>query len=183
MNAFKSSATASDSRLRPPAPQPITTADSLNASPTTNSSSPIVISTALDDRATASYIRRTLLAHHTALASGQSSGPPKSIHELLPRLTSSDDLDLQLYGMISVLLKEFVNSWYGKITPDHQFMEEMLLVMAHVAREMETRARRVDWEGWIVDEVPGILEGHLNGELESLCLWEHGQRKIKRYQQ
>jgi hypothetical protein len=159
------SAIPSDPRLRPPAQVDVARPSTpSNTSPTSDSAPPVVISTALDDRATASYIRRTLLAQQTVLSSGANSGPPKSIHELLPRLTSSDAIDLQLYGMIAVLLKEFVASWYSKITPDHVFMEEVLNGIAHATREAEERARRVDWEGWLMDEVPKILEEHVRGE-------------------
>jgi hypothetical protein len=131
-----------------------------NATPS-RTASPSPVPVTIDDKATASYIRRTLCAHH-ALSS--SIGPPKSIHELLPPLSSSNAVDLQLYAIIAVLLKEFVIVWYGKITPDHIFVEEVVRTIAHVTRGLEERMRGVDWLGVLVDEVPNLMDRHIEGE-------------------
>jgi hypothetical protein len=114
----------------------------------------------IDDRATTSYIRRTLCAHHAI-----SSGPPRSIHELLPPLTSSNAIDLQLYAIVAVVLKEFVHTWYGKITPDHAFVDEILRVVAHCTRALEERARIVDLEALMLDEIPRLVDNHITGTL------------------
>jgi hypothetical protein len=115
--------------------------------------------TNIDDKATASYVRRTLCAHHAI-----SAGPPRSVHELLPPLTSSNDVDLQLYAIIGVILKEFVQAWYSKITPDHAFVDEVLLVIAHCTRFLEQRIRKTDLEGLLVDEIPRLVEDHISGQ-------------------
>jgi hypothetical protein len=116
----------------------------------------------IDDRATTSYVRRTLCAHHAI-----SSGPPKSIHELLPPLTCSNNLDLQLYAIIAVVLKEFVQSWYGKITPDHVFIDEILRIVAHCTGALEERIRNVDLEALLIDEIPRLIDSHVTGMI--LC--------------
>jgi len=113
----------------------------------------------IDDKATASYIRRTLCAHHAI-----SAGPLRSIHELLPPLTSSNPVDLQLYAIIGVILKEFVQAWYGKITPDHTFVDEVLLIIAHCTRGLEERIRKTDLEGLLLDEIPGLVGDHISGQ-------------------
>jgi len=114
----------------------------------------------LDDRATTSYIRRTLCAHHAI-----SSGPPRSIHELLPPLTSSNAIDLQLYAIVAVVLKEFVHTWYGKITPDHAFVDDILRIVTHCTRALEERARNVDLEALMLDELPRLIDNHITGML------------------
>jgi hypothetical protein len=129
--------------------------------PPSRSSSPLPQS--IDDRATTSYVRRTLCAHHAL-----SSGPPRSIHDLLPPLTSSNDLDLQLYAIIAIVLKEFVQSWYGKITTDHVFMDEALRVIAHCTRAVEERARDIDIETLVLDEIPRLIDAHITGRFISL---------------
>lgn len=110
----------------------------------------------LDDRATASYVRRTLCAHHAI-----SAGPPQSVHSLLPPLTSSNAVDLQLYAILGVVLKEFVQAWYGRITPDTAFVQEILGVIAHVTQALEERVRGADVEALLVDELPQLLTEHL----------------------
>jgi PXA domain len=118
----------------------------------------------IDDRATTSYIRRTLCAHHAI-----SSGPPRSIHELLPPLTSSNEIDLQLYAIIAVVLKEVVQSWYGKITPDHAFVDEILRIVAHCTRALEERIRNVDLEALMLDEIPRLVDAHITGMFHASC--------------
>ncbi|KAF1925552.1 uncharacterized protein M421DRAFT_239172 [Didymella exigua CBS 183.55] len=114
------------------------------------------------DKATAAFIRRTLCAHNVLLGNGEKGGTaPRPIDELLPPLTSSNEVDLQLYGIISVIIKEFVQTWYSKITPDHVFVNEVIQVIAHCTRALEQRLRKVDLEGLLLDEIPGLLEEHL----------------------
>lgn len=116
------------------------------------------------DKATAAFIRRTLCAHNVLLGNGEKGGTtPRPIDELLPPLTSSNEVDLQLYGIISVIIKEFVQTWYSKITPDHVFVNEVIQVIAHCTRAVEQRLRKVDLEGLLLDEIPGLLEEHLIG--------------------
>jgi hypothetical protein len=116
------------------------------------------------DKATAAFIRRTLCSHNVLLGNGEKGGTtPRPIDELLPPLTSSNEVDLQLYGIISVIIKEFVQTWYSKITPDHVFVNEVIQVIAHCTRALEQRLRKVDLEGLLLDEIPGLLEEHLIG--------------------
>lgn len=79
-------------------------------------------------------------------------------------MTSSNEVDLQLYGIISVIIKEFVQTWYSKITPDQVFVNEVIQVIAHCTRAVEQRLRKVDLEGLLLDEIPGLLEEHLIGK-------------------
>ncbi|MCJ1336589.1 hypothetical protein MMC09_001867 [Bachmanniomyces sp. S44760] len=105
------------------------------------------------DKATAALVRRTLCPN----AQGS-----QAIDELLPPLTSSNDVDLQLYAIISIVVKEFVYSWYGKITPDQGFVEEVVKIIAHCTRALEQRIRSVDIEGLVFDEIPELLESHID---------------------
>src|SRR5512140_776067 len=56
----------------------------------------------LGDRATAFLIRRALCPQHL----DKSKGPSPPIDELLPPLTSRNDVDLQLYALIAIVLRE-----------------------------------------------------------------------------
>lgn len=109
----------------------------------------------VSDKATAALIRRVLCP--------QSHAEPRPIDELLPPLTSSNDVDLQLYAIIAVVVKDLVYSWYGKITPDQGFVEEVVRIVAHCTRALESRLRTVDLEGLILDEIAELIEGHING--------------------
>ncbi|KAH6610713.1 hypothetical protein Trco_000733 [Trichoderma cornu-damae] len=115
----------------------------------------------LSDRATLSLIRRTLCPQHLG-DKGRDALPP--IHELLPPLTSRNDVDLQLYAFLSIIMREFVQSWYGKITTDETFVPEILRIIAHCSRALEQRARKLDLESLLLDEIPGLLDRHQENE-------------------
>lgn len=73
-------------------------------------------------------------------------------------------MDLQLYALISIIIKDFVQSWYSKITPDHEFVDEVIHIIAHCTRGLEQRLRRIDVETLLLDEVPGLLNAHTRGQ-------------------
>ncbi|KAF1842910.1 uncharacterized protein K460DRAFT_288087 [Cucurbitaria berberidis CBS 394.84] len=115
------------------------------------------------DKATAAFIRRTLCIHNVLLGNGEKGRTtPRPIDEVLPPLTSSNEVDLQLYAIISVIIKEFVHTWYWKITPDHVFVNEVIQIIAHCTRALEQRLRKVDLEALLLDEIPELLEAHLS---------------------
>jgi hypothetical protein len=111
----------------------------------------------LSDRATTFLIRRTLCP--------QIADKNASISDLLPPLTSSNDVDLQLYAFIAIIIREFVYNWYAKITPDQTFVEEVVKIIAHCTRGLEQRLRKVDLEALIFDELPELLDAHVRGEI------------------
>jgi hypothetical protein len=78
-------------------------------------------------------------------------------------LTSSNDIDLQLYAIIAIVVKDLVQSWYGKITPDQGFVEEVVRVVAHCTTQLESRLRNVDLECLVLDELPELVENHIDG--------------------
>jgi hypothetical protein len=63
----------------------------------------------LSDRATTALIRRTLCAHKPS-DKNRDAQPP--IDELLPPLTSRNDVDLQLYAFLAIILRDSVQTWY-----------------------------------------------------------------------
>lgn len=160
-------------RLKPPpgshlSPFPQSTNPSSIPNPNANSST--------SDRATLLLIRRTLCSHspssHQLSDNNSNKGrnsaatpTPAStaIDELLPPLTSSNDLDLQLYAFIAIIIREFINTWYSKITPDPGFVEEVVRIIAHCTRALEQRLRKVDLESLLFDELPELLETHVRG--------------------
>lgn len=72
-------------------------------------------------------------------------------------------MDLELYALIAIIIREFVQAWYSKITPDQFFVEEVVKIIAHVTRELEQRLRAVDLESLLFDELPELLEIHHQG--------------------
>ncbi|KAK4242575.1 PXA domain protein 1 [Achaetomium macrosporum] len=111
----------------------------------------------LSDRATAFLIRRILCPQQAD--KGRSS--PASIEDILPPLTSRNDVDLQLYALIAIILREYVQNWYTKITPDETFVAEIVQIIAHITRALEQRLRKVGLESLLFDEIPELLDKHV----------------------
>ncbi|KAK9455885.1 PXA domain-containing protein [Dipodascopsis uninucleata] len=94
--------------------------------------------------------------------------PTSSIHkpleESLPALTSFPDIDVELYCFIALIIRQFVQSWYNKITGDdidRTFVYEVVQILAHVTRSLEERLRKVDLELLLLDDIPFVLDTHL----------------------
>lgn len=113
-------------------------------------------------RATTALIRRVLCPQPTT---GSNEAQP--IEDLLPPLTSSNDVDLQLYAIIAIVVKETIYSWYGKITSDQTFVEEVVRIIAHCTTGLEGRLRKVDIESLTFDEIPELVENHISGQSPS----------------
>lgn len=120
-------------------------------------------------KSTAALVRRVLCPHTHG-----NSAEPFQIEKLLPPLTSSNSIDLQLYAVIAIVIKELVYSWYGKITPDQVFVEEVVRIIAHCTRVLESRLRSIDLEGLVFDEIPELLESHITSKF-TMCV--HSQTK------
>lgn len=116
---------------------------------------------AYNDKNTIALIRRVLCPE--ASSSSYGSNTPRPLQELLPPLTSSNEIDLQLYALLAIIIKEFVYSWYAKITTDHVFIDEVLQLIAHCTRALEQRLRQVDVNQLALDEIPSLLEAHIAG--------------------
>lgn len=143
-------ATPGAERTRPP----------LQANPSARRSARPTPTDYLSDKATAAFIRRVLCSKHLA---ERGRATPSPIEELLPPLTSRNDVDLQLYALISVILREYVQVWYSKITPDDTFVDEIVQIIAHCTRALEQRLRKVDLESLLFDELPDLLDRHILG--------------------
>ena len=114
--------------------------------------------TDVSDRATSALIRRVLCPQSSAGTTDQ-----RPVNELLPPLTSDNDVDFELYANIAIVVKDLVQSWYGRITPDQSFIEEVVKIIAHCTTQIEGRLRSVDLESLIFDEIPQLVEEHVYG--------------------
>ena len=120
-----------------------------------------------NERETVNFIKRVLCvpaAQHGSLnESAVRDLDSKSLDELLPPLTSSNEVDVQLYAIIAVILNQFVRSWYNRITPDGEFISDIVRIIAHCTRGIEQRLRHVDLEELLLDELPAFIVAHIDG--------------------
>jgi hypothetical protein len=104
-----------------------------NNSTATTTAIAAVVAEEIDQR-TLLLIRRVLCAH---------SPPSTPLDELLPALSSSTEVDIQLYAFIAIIARDYILSWYGKISNDHAFIDEIVALIAHCTRSLEERLRKV----------------------------------------
>lgn len=147
--------TTTDSPSRPPRSKHARTSSNISKRRSPRSNPPDFLS----DRATSQLIRRVLCPQQVG-DRGRSSTPPP-IDQLLPPLTSRNDVDLQLYAIIAIVIRDYVQTWYHKITPDHDFVAEIVQIIAHCTRALEQRLRKVDVESLLFDELPHLLDTHV----------------------
>ena len=110
------------------------------------------------EKATVALIRRVLCPQSGSYGVTTSPYAPE---ELLPPLTSSNDVDRQLYALIAIIIKEFISSWYSKITSDQALINEVLQLIAHCTRALEQRLRGVDIAQLVLDDIPALVEAHI----------------------
>lgn len=151
-------AAASAFTSRPGAPPPAAPRPPPPFVPVTRRSKRPLSTDFLSDDATAAFVRRVLCPQHQA-----GNGTPPPLEDLLPPLTSRNDVDLQLYALLAVILRDFVQAWYSKITSDETFVAEILQIIAHCTRALEQRLRKVDLESLLLDELPDLLDNHITG--------------------
>lgn len=114
------------------------------------------------DEATVNFVKRVLrpnVAQNASATSSQASG----VQELLPPLTSSNEVDLQLYAFIALIIQECVQVWYARFTPDQSFVDEVVQIIAHCTRAIEERARKTNLEELLLDDLPNLLDAHIFG--------------------
>jgi hypothetical protein len=122
----------------------------------------------LEDSATVTYIKRVLCAKPRRTTTATDAAAPdesaERLEDLLPPLTSSNAVDVQLYAFIAVLLNLFVQAWYNRLTPDQEFVGEIVQIIAHCTRGLEQRLRQLDLEALLLDELPDLISEHITGD-------------------
>lgn len=121
-------------------------------------------------KATIAYIKRILCSKPPIQDAPETvtNDGGESLESLLPPLTSSNDIDIEFYALIAVILANFVQVWYNRITPDQDFLKEIVQIIAHCTRGLEQRLRKVDLESLVLDELPGLLLEHIHGKAATI---------------
>ncbi|RMZ82592.1 hypothetical protein DV738_g1570, partial [Chaetothyriales sp. CBS 135597] len=146
--------TAAPSKPKPkPKPRTAAVPSQPKAAPASSRSAPS--DDFLSDKATVALIRRVLVSDEA------SNGTQQPLEAVLPPLTSSNAIDTQLYAILAVVIKDFVQSWYSVITPDRAFTDEIIHTIAHCTRALEQRLRQTDVIALLLDEVPALVEKHM----------------------
>ncbi|CCH45612.1 hypothetical protein BN7_5195 [Wickerhamomyces ciferrii] len=81
----------------------------------------------------------------------------------LPNLTkSSSKLDIQLYCFLGLLIKNFINKWYYKLSDSPDFINELIQLISKITKDLEKRLQDVNFGEMILDDFFIILNNHLS---------------------
>lgn len=130
---------------------------------------PAIVADEKSDLVTSAFVRRILCPSHLQHESEKNELQGTAVADLLPPLTSSNEIDLQLYAFIALIIKECVQSWYTRFSPDQIFVDEIVHIIAHCTRGLEERARKTDLEVLILDDIPALLDAHLYAHRTALA--------------
>ena len=83
-------------------------------------------------------------------------------------------MDRQLYALVAMMVKEFISSWYSKITSDQALISEVLQLIAHLTRALEQRLREVDIVQLALDDISSLVETHITCKSSYCHLARHG---------
>ncbi|ORX95521.1 PXA-domain-containing protein [Basidiobolus meristosporus CBS 931.73] len=73
---------------------------------------------------------------------------------------SSRCVDVELYNLLALLLRDFVLTWYDSISQDPEFLSEIVYTFSNITQELEDRCSKVDWTKLIVYNFSSILKRH-----------------------
>ncbi|KAJ2004518.1 hypothetical protein GGI04_001389 [Coemansia thaxteri] len=76
-------------------------------------------------------------------------------------VTTSARVNQSIARLVSLVLRDFVQEWYEKVTDDREFLNEVTVQIMLVVNELEKRCRQVDWVQFILFELPDIIHLHV----------------------
>ncbi|KAJ2335960.1 hypothetical protein GGI00_001087, partial [Coemansia sp. RSA 2681] len=76
-------------------------------------------------------------------------------------VTTSTKVNQSVSRLVSLIMRDFVQEWYEKVTDDREFLGEISMQLMLVVNEMEKRCRQIDWVQFILFEVPDIVHLHI----------------------
>ncbi|KAK9759506.1 hypothetical protein K7432_017446 [Basidiobolus ranarum] len=79
---------------------------------------------------------------------------------LLHLTKTSRQVDVELYNLLALLLRDFVLTWYDSISQDPEFLLEIVYTFSNITQEIEKRCTKIDWTKLIVYNFANILKRH-----------------------
>ncbi|KAJ2855713.1 hypothetical protein GGI22_004038 [Coemansia erecta] len=78
-----------------------------------------------------------------------------------PFVAASVHVNASVSRLVSLILRDFVEEWYAKVTDDKEFLGEVSAQVLQLTNELERRCRRVDWVRFVLFELPEIIHLHV----------------------
>ncbi|VDC01904.1 unnamed protein product [Peniophora sp. CBMAI 1063] len=79
----------------------------------------------------------------------------------LPPLLDDPALDAELYDLLALALRAFVNPWWTRLTRyDRSFLPHLTVILTHVIRAVAARAKQADWAMLVYVTLPSLVNQH-----------------------
>ncbi|KAG5440907.1 hypothetical protein PCK2_000062 [Pneumocystis canis] len=111
------------------------------------------------------YKSDSLIRRYLSFSKGHNSS------DKLPALTRSALVDVEIYSIIAIICRDYINIWYEQMTHDKSFIEELLFLVSHVVKELENRFFTIKHETLFLQSIPMIAIKHINGKLFLCTVW------------
>lgn len=105
-----------------------------------------------------------------------------------PSLTSSNKIDLSLYALFSLLIKNFIISWYVeslKLNNIEEFINELIFLFAHICRNIQGRINEnIDsFIKLLIIDLPYVINNHIAkfNEIEKLQVIDNNEEFVKNF--
>lgn len=85
----------------------------------------------------------------------------KSIYEQIHSMTNCQQIDAVLEQMLSYVMRDFVDSWYKKLTDDELFRESLRRTARRSIASLSQCMRQVDWVPFVTRHVADDFASHL----------------------
>ncbi|RCN34094.1 hypothetical protein ANCCAN_20071, partial [Ancylostoma caninum] len=85
----------------------------------------------------------------------------KSIYEQIHSMTNSPGMDAVLEQMLSYVMRDFVDSWYKKMSDDELFKESLKRTARRSIGSLSQCMRQVDWVPFFTRHVVDDFASHL----------------------
>ncbi|KAJ2724430.1 hypothetical protein GGI07_001942 [Coemansia sp. Benny D115] len=86
-----------------------------------------------------------------------------------PFITTSVKVNESVARLVSLIMRDFIQEWYEKVTDDKEFLSEVTTQLVFVANEIERRCRKVDWVQFFLFEAPDIIHLHVRDSRQCMA--------------
>ncbi|KAK6051596.1 hypothetical protein COOONC_10899 [Cooperia oncophora] len=85
----------------------------------------------------------------------------KSMYEQIHSMTNCSSMDAVLEQMLSFVMRDYVDSWYKKLTDDELFKESLRRTARRSVASLSQCMRQVDWVPFVTRHVVDDFASHL----------------------
>ncbi|KAJ2546662.1 hypothetical protein EV175_005516 [Coemansia sp. RSA 1933] len=117
-------------------------------------------------RATGGPLFRNLYRSPTSQAAYRAAA---KLNANRPLIVTSTQVNASVSRLVALILRDFVEEWYEKITDDKEFLGEVSAQVLQLTNELERRCRRVDWVRYILFELPEIIHLHVRDSQQCMA--------------